>query len=423
MTSCESFLEEEINTDPNNPYEVPVNAMLPSITLNITSVTGGSFSRFNSLLTQQIEGVARQWSSFNNYSGLTPNRFDFVWTTMYDDILYEIDLMLAQSEERGLNHYTAVGQVLKAYSLMMMTDVWGDIPYTEMGQGLDLLNPKFDDQETVIYPEIFSLLNKALANFALEAGPIVPGNDDIFYGGNIDNWIKATYAIRARAYIHQSDYINALADAEKSFESRDDNMRYYFSSSASGNWFRFNTGGRRGDIEFNPFMANLMDGLNDTARKDVFGQTFNGGHPYLIAAFGQDIISYREIQFIIAECLFRNGGSTTEMNNAYLNGIKASFDEVSLSAEYSNYISNSAVNPGAGSLELNDILTQKYIGLFVQPEVFNDYRRTGFPNLTPTSGSEIPVRWNYSGDEMLFNSNAPSPTETTLFTPKVDWDN
>ena len=85
-------------------------------------------------------------------------------------------------------------------------------------------------------------------------------------------------------------------------------------------------------------------------------------------------------------------------------------------------ISQAAVNPGGASLDLEDhILTQKYIGLFIQPEVFNDLRRNDFPNLVPTSGSQIPVRWNYPGDEVLFNPNVP--TGTTLFTPRNYWDN
>ena len=111
------------------------------------------------------------------------------------------------------------------------------------------------------------------------------------------------------------------------------------------------------------------------------------------------------------------------METAYLNGINASFIDAGLSdAEFNTYAAQAAVNPGGASLDLEDhILTQNYIGLFIQPEVFNDLRRNDFPNLVPTSGSQIPVRWNYSGDEILFNPNVP--TGTTLFTPRNSWDN
>jgi hypothetical protein len=112
------------------------------------------------------------------------------------------------------------------------------------------------------------------------------------------------------------------------------------------------------------------------------------------------------------------------METAYLNGIKGSFDDAGLtSAQYDAYVGQAAVNPGGSSLDLEDhILTQKYIGLFIQPEVFNDLRRNDFPALTPVSGSQIPVRWNYSENEILFNSNFTAG-EASLFSPRNSWDN
>ena len=76
FVACESFLADDINLDPNKPGAVPVNAVLPNIQIRIADVYGGDTSRFNSLISQHVEGVARQWSSFNNYTGLTPNRFN-----------------------------------------------------------------------------------------------------------------------------------------------------------------------------------------------------------------------------------------------------------------------------------------------------------------------------------------------------------
>ena len=62
--------------------------------------------------------------------------------------------------------------------------------------------------------------------------------------------------------------------------------------------------------------------------------------------------------------------------------------------------------------------------MYTQPEVFNDLRRNNFPALTPTSGSQIPVRWNYPSDELLFNSNAePFTTTHSLFSPAMSWGN
>lgn len=421
--SCESFLEEDLNVDPNKPITVPVNAILPSVGINIADIYGGQYSRFNCMLTQQVEGVERQWSSFNQYSGLTPNRFDATWSDLYEAVFVELDALIAQSVENGFGHYEGVGQVLYAYSLMIATDVWGDIPYSEAGQGVEFQNPVYEDQATVIYPEIYRLLGEAITNLNGSDGGRPVGSDDVFYGGDISKWIKAAYAIRARGYLHQGNYTAALSDIRNAFESRDDNMRFTYTDAAQGQWFRFNRD-RTGDLEFHPFMEGLMTSLNDTDRLAMFNPTFITDHPYLIAAFGQDLISFREAKFIEAECLSRTGGSATEIRDAYLAGIEASFTEVGLGdAEYMAYIANPAVDPGVGSIDLEDhILIQKYIGLFVQPEVYNDYRRTDIPAITPVSGTQVPVRWNYSSDELLFNENAPSQSEADLFGPKVDWD-
>jgi hypothetical protein len=199
-------------------------------------------------------------------------------------------------------------------------------------------------------------------------------------------------------------------------------MSYTFGTTQQAGWWRFNDG-RTGDIEFHPTMRAMMEGLNDTDRLAVWDQTFITSHPYMKPNYEQAYVSYREMQFIIAECLSRTNGSSAEMEAAYLKGIEASFTETGLgNSEYSSYVSQNAVNPGGASLDLEDhILTQKYIAMFIQPEVFSDLRRNDFPNLTPTSGSQLPVRWNYSGDEALFNPNVP--VGTTLFTPKNSWDN
>ena len=86
FSSCESFIADDINLDPNNPGSVTLNAVLPSIEVRMMDWYGGQTSRVNSMFAQQTEGVARQWSSFNDYSGLTPVRFNTVWDIYYEDI-------------------------------------------------------------------------------------------------------------------------------------------------------------------------------------------------------------------------------------------------------------------------------------------------------------------------------------------------
>ena len=113
FSACESFLADDINRDPNNPSVVTLNAVLPSIQIRHMDVYGGQTSRVNSMFAQQTEGVARQWSSFNDYSGLQPVRFNTVWDIYYEDILVEVNSMIADAQEDGYNHYAGIGQIQK----------------------------------------------------------------------------------------------------------------------------------------------------------------------------------------------------------------------------------------------------------------------------------------------------------------------
>ena len=110
--------------------------------------------------------------------------------------------MIANSSEAGYNHYVGIGQALKAYTLMQMTDYWNHIPNSEAYQGIDNLQPIYDSQAD-IYAEVHSLLNQARQSLnSNDGGLSVSG--DIIYSGNTAAWIKATHAIQARAYLHQS---------------------------------------------------------------------------------------------------------------------------------------------------------------------------------------------------------------------------
>ena len=290
FSACESFIADDINLDPNNPSSVSYNAILPSIQIRHMDVYGGQTSRVTSMFAQQTEGVARQWSSFNDYSGLQPVRFNTVWDIYYEDILVEVNSMIADASEDGYNHYAGVGQIQKAAALLDMTDWWGNIPYTTAATGIDEINPTFDSQES-IYTEVFNLLASGSSLLAGSDGGFAVGNDDVIYGGDTSKWIKAASAIKARAHLHLGQYAEALAAAKASFTSQDDSMTYTFGTTQQAGWWRFNDG-RTGDIEFHPYLRGLMTDLNDTDRLAVWDQTFITSHPYMLPNYEQAYISY-----------------------------------------------------------------------------------------------------------------------------------
>ena len=152
---------------------------------------------------------------------------------------------------------------------------------------------------------------------------------------------------------------------------------------------------------------------------DILDNTFNASHPYFTADQRQDLLTYREMQFIIAE----TSSDDMEQHTAYINGIRASFAEFGLGdSEADTYIAQAMIDPGAGNLTMDHIMTQKYIAMFAEPEAHADWRRTGIPSLTPVAGSAIPRRWHYPENEYLFNSSTPARDADLMF-KRVDWDN
>ncbi|MEM9991704.1 MAG: SusD/RagB family nutrient-binding outer membrane lipoprotein [Bacteroidota bacterium] len=421
FVACEDFIEgDNINEDPNNPAQVPITAQTPSIQITLADAYGGSFSRFNSMLIQQVEGVARQWTSFNQYTGLTPNRFNAAWENIYESVLNETKIARAEAQETGSTHYEAIMQITEAFALMAATDVWDDMPYSDGLQGIANINPAYDTQAE-IYSVINGFLDEAIATLNGPASGTLPGAEDVYYGGDIDLWIKAANAIKARALLHYDDYAGAAAAAAASFDGAEDNLAFqYPDANAAAQWYRFNRD-REGDIEFHPTMRTLLTGLNDTMRLKQIDQPFLTTHPYLVSNFVQELITFREMQFIIAEADVRaNAGGTAEGHAAYLAGIKASFERFGV-AGYEDYVAQSDVDPGMGNLTLEHVMTQKYIAMFLQPEAYSDWRRTEIPALAPVSGSAIPVRWDYAETEYLFNSNSPEQGSISIFTDKVGW--
>src|SRR4029450_8245211 len=182
----------------------------------------------------------------------------------------------------------------------------------------------------------------------------------------------------------------------------------------ANHWYQFRV--QRGtDISAGKYLVDLMKQRSDPRLTAYFepgasaggqiigappGQEFNGSQAWLSAArgapdFRQPVLTFAENQLIRAEAQFRTGAEPAAL--ATLNAYRAS---VGL-AEKSGL---------AGAALLTAIMEEKYVALFQNTEVWNDYRRTCYPNLTPASGNFIPARLGYGTGERRANPNIPSPS-------------
>jgi hypothetical protein len=125
-----------------------------------------------------------------------PTTFDRLWQRAYRDILSDIRIMTPLAEESGLSKNVGIGQFVEAYVLVTLVDLFGDVPYSE-ALDPENLNPMADSGE-VLYERAIELLNLAIVNFNDDVAP--DPDNDFYYDGNFQNWVKAANSLKMKIY-------------------------------------------------------------------------------------------------------------------------------------------------------------------------------------------------------------------------------
>lgn len=201
---------EEVNTDPNNPTDVPAHLFLG----NIIRVNQ------NIIYNAQAGGDmglcwAQHWSKvqYNDEEKYLPRRgvIDNIWDGLYADAISDAKSMYNKAVTEDNKNLQAISLVLQANTFQILTDIYGPVPFTEVGQPGNL-KPKFDSQEEV-YNGIIEYLTQADALFAENQGD-VPGSSDLIYGGNITKWKKLGNSLRFKALLRISDKLDVASQLQ-----------------------------------------------------------------------------------------------------------------------------------------------------------------------------------------------------------------
>ncbi|MCE7066228.1 SusD/RagB family nutrient-binding outer membrane lipoprotein [Dyadobacter sp. CY326] len=203
MFSCKDL--SELNENPNGvgPETVNPNLVLPTVLTEAAKL-------YVNLGYQDIAGVVQHtqkdaWSSGHNdydWGG------DQSWNAYYD-ILRNNDLLYKRSVETNFEFHQGVSLVMKSFIFGLITDLWGDAPYTNALEGenggTDNILPAFDSQEK-IYAGVIADLEKA--NTMLSKGKAdysgIVDNVDVFYGGDPTKWRKMANSLLLRYYMRLS---------------------------------------------------------------------------------------------------------------------------------------------------------------------------------------------------------------------------
>jgi len=430
FTSCEKWIDPEINKDPDNVTDVPTNLLLPGTLGNMAYTLGGiNVAAIGAMWCQQMRGADRQFIAMYNYNVKEENVAN-TWDSFYPDILMNLQVILEKSENTP--HFAGVAKVLTAIALGNCTNLFGDIPYTEAFQGNENLTPKYDSQEQ-IFNTIITLLGEGITDLQRpDLDNEVPLQGDMVYGNDVSAWLKLAHTLRARYNLNLSevsspDWSSILSDLGNGLADNADDCEFFFGNSPSeaNPLYNFNndrSGYVLANIVFKDMLAadSIADGTVDpryavfaddaVENSDglVFGTAYGSINSPVI--FG----SYVEAKFIEAEAHLRKSSpDQAAADAAYNAAVSASLAKFGVSD--ANW---EATYASLSGITLEQIGVAKYKALFMQPEAYTNFRRTGYPVLVPVAGNEIPSRLPYPTDERLYNKeNRP---DVTIFT-KMWW--
>ncbi|TCD02879.1 SusD/RagB family nutrient-binding outer membrane lipoprotein [Pedobacter psychroterrae] len=421
ISSCKKgFLD--VNTDPNNPTETTPNFLLPSIISNSLVMQAFESYQMTGLFTQNIGRRGAPNSGVEQFF-LAPNVRPFQDT--YQIVGTNIPPMIQIAQNEGSAYYVGAGKVMFGMILAHATDLLGDIPYTEAFQPALTISPKYDKQEE-IYAVVDKLLDEGIAEFQKPAtqntrpfyitAPSISG--DILYKGVTATWIKFAYALKARQANHLTKKANydpnlvlSYIDKAISSNAEDAQLQYQLVTSTvlnSTNVFGA-TRTNMAAITYGRFFIEMLNGKNllgnealpDDPRLPIMATVASTGtqpgannaqaipvtapSDFYSSWYANDIgvypvVTNAEVRFIEAEAAFRAGAATKERAfTAYKAGITAHMDKIGVAVPARNaYLASAAVAQSAAALTLKNIMEQKYIALFMNPESWADMRRLDY---------------------------------------------
>jgi hypothetical protein len=476
LSSCE-FGEgfEEMNVDPNKASQLDVSNKFANAVLN---TSGSRYENWRASLIYQSTMIQHLSSTASYWSGDKYFRSDqyanALWDRYYPTNIKQIEDIKAQLISEG-NSGSEMGmtRILRVFAFTRLTDIYGDIPYSEAGQGYTngILKPKYDAQQD-IYMDMLKELEEAVAQIGAST---TMGSSDLIFQGNTTKW-KAwgnSMMLRLAMRLTKADSATAKAWAEKAvaagtMTSNDHIAMVPHTDGPEG--INKNGHGEVFDADGNPRMSKtFVDWMKDdprlpilaarrsdksTAIADLIGMP-NGStgatvpdtsiyaEPNRNVITGRDapmvFQTYAEVRLLKAEMAFRGWSVPGDAKTHYEAGVKAAMQMLSQlytnaaaisDAEVATYLAAKPYDAARGW----EMISEQYWAatLLNEYESYNNWRRTGYPTLTPinydgnVTGGTIPRRLIYPVSEQATNGEnygaAVARQGADNFTTRIWWD-
>lgn len=440
LTSCDQGFDEL------NINKTAATAVNPIFTLNNAlinaSITNGTIQYEMSIVQQMITPNSGVLAGAN-FNQDNRDNTQQIWQRFYRNVVRNTyDVITTVKNNPARSNLLQMARIWQAMAFMILTDTYGDVPYAQAGKGYteQIVLPKYDTQQA-IYADIIKELTEASA--ALDASKTIE-TADVLYGGDVARWRRLGYSLLLRAGMRLTKVDAALAQSTVQravagglMSSNADNcvIRH------DANYLNA-IGQLLNSTEANNFFlaAPFVDHLkrtNDPRLKSIAVRYVGAASgPQQVAArastdpavqigmpFGYDnvsitpevtrlklasfydfsqldrtrmakvtapmfLVTYSQTLLLLAEAVQR-GWTTGNVSDLYNTGVRAHMEQLVshdaasavAAADIDAYIK---ANPLVAATALEQINTQYWIASFMNgPEVFANFRRSGFPRLTP----------------------------------------
>lgn len=496
ISSCDNDFEE-INVNPNSPETVSSALLLPTVIRSTTNEIAGNAWGYGNVVMQYTAKI--QFTNEDRYNwGPQGNPYSSFYNAMRD-----INNIIEISGAANQQNYVGIAKVLRAHLFSYMTDAYGEVPYSEALQAKSGVNyPQFDSQET-IYTGILAELEEANTLLGTTAERV---DGDILFNGSVIRWKKFANSLRLRILMRLSDRkdpsvaMQAILDnptANPIFTGTNEEAALQFLGDVPNQHPLYTTrSGSFDEYRLSEKMEGTLKSLNDprlfafaqpttdskagvvgevTAYEGVpngladeealqyspSGDPAKGGSNFLSrvgllwacsactslanpTGYQAVLMSYTELQFILAEARERGFISTGTAEDYYKSGIQASVDYYrnrytlinqpaiasKLVVDNAYFAQTKVAYTGTTQEKLSKIGTQKWLALFFSGmEAWHDWKRTGFPEILPGPAAfinTVPVRFMYPGSVQSLNGEnykaAIARQGVDAITTRVWWD-
>ena len=440
--SCSDFLQGPgLTVNPNSPIEGTALQQLIAVQANMFTRMEGQVARCAGIFTQQLIGSNNQQLQYCTQYGVVESDISGQMSGFYTGGgLVGLRNVQAAAVASGDKFIEGIAKVWEGYAFGTATSVWGDLPYSE-ALNADILTPKLDPQES-IYTAVQARLDEGIT--ALQgASASASGNcdpSDLIYCATtvtkavqISRWIAAAYTLKARFYLHlverkgDAAYTLSLAAAQKGIAEAPTSTAQAINGQAPGDFrsFHGSTVDFDGNIwsEFLQARQDIVAGnvlvsilkargdprlaayFNPNAAGDFIGSNENNvpvpsnAVPSVVntavrraLTFRQPYVTWAENQLILAEANFKLGNVAAATTNT--NNVRVAVGLAPLAP-----------------VTFEDIMTEKYIAMFQNIDVWSDFKRTCLPLVKPFgAAAEVMGRLPYGSAERTANPNLPLPS-------------